>query len=189
MKAILALGNPGRRYLDTRHNVGWWLADRLGRTWSLPPFRETADTARTGGTVHGQEVEIIKPLRYVNRSGEAVRELRKREGFHVSEDLLVLVDDVWLSPGQIRLRRQGSAGGHNGLVSVEQALESPEYSRLRIGVGRPHDDRIDLADWVLATMSGSDEEEVLATFGRAVQGVECWIQEGIEAAMNRYNRN
>ena len=189
MKAILALGNPGRRYLDTRHNVGWWLADRLGRAWSLPPFIETGDTARTGGTVHGHGVEIIKPLSYVNRSGQAVHQLLRDEDFDFHEDLLVLVDDVWLSPGQIRWRRRGSAGGHNGLASVEQALESPEYSRLRIGVGRPHDERIDLAEWVLAAMSGADEEEVLATFGRAVLGVECWIQEGIDPAMNRYNRN
>lgn len=187
MKAILALGNPGKRYIDSRHNVGWWLAERLTRVWALGGFVHSGRTAWTGGTVGGESVEIHKPLTYMNLSGEAVTAMRAEREFDARTSLLVLVDDVWLPAGRIRLRRRGSAGGHNGLASVERALGSDEYARLRIGVGKPHDDRIDLAAWVLAPMPRVDEEAVLAVFPRAVEAVECWLREGVEAAMNRFN--
>ena len=187
MKAIFALGNPGPRYRDTRHNAGWWLADRLCARWELPPFREVGRSARTGGDVAGRRVELRKPLTYVNRSGDALRPLLRETGIDADRDLLVLVDDVWLEPGKIRLRAKGSPGGHNGLASVEEALGSAEYPRLRIGVGRPHDDRIEMAAWVLASMPASEEERVLETFDEAAEAVECWMEDGIEAAMNRHN--
>lgn len=187
MKILLALGNPGSRYRDTRHNVGWWLADRLCVAWSLPPFEADRLSASTHGTVEGRAVHLLKPLTYVNRSGRVVEELRVGPGFRL-EDLLVLVDDASLPPGAFRLRARGSAGGHNGLASVEEALGTPAYARLRIGVGRPHDPRIDLADWVLAPMGDADEETVLLAFGQMESAVECWLTEGIEAAMNRFNR-
>lgn len=187
MKAIFALGNPGPRYRDTRHNAGWWLADRLCARWELSPFREAGRSARTGGRVSGVRVELLKPLTYVNRAGEALRPLLGERGLEARRDLLVLVDDVWLEPGAIRLRARGSAGGHRGLMSVEGAVGTDEYPRLRIGVGRPHDDRIDMAEWVLATMPAPDEERVVEAFERAAGAVECWLEEGIETAMNRYN--
>lgn len=186
MKAILALGNPGERYRDTRHNVAWWLADRLVRAWSFPPFRVESRAAATGGHLGGQRVELRKPLTYVNRSGQAIAPLRDR-GVDPERDLLVLVDDVSLEPGRIRLRARGSPGGHNGLASVERAARTDAYARLRIGVGRPTDERIDLAEWVLSTMPAREEEQVLAAFDRAADAVECWVAEGIEAAMNRFN--
>jgi PTH1 family peptidyl-tRNA hydrolase len=187
LKVILALGNPGKRYRDTRHNVGWWLADRLARAWSLPAFRAVGRAARAGSLVEGAAVELIKPLTYVNRSGEVVRRLLEESAIEAERDLLVLVDDVSLSPGTLRLRARGSPGGHNGLASIETALNSDVYGRLRIGVGRPHDDRISLADWVLAPMTPRDEERVVATFGDAVAAIECWIGQGVEPAMNRVN--
>ncbi len=188
MKILLALGNPGARYRDTRHNVGWWLADRLCVSWSLPPFRPAGSAAATQGMVDRAAVQILKPLTYVNRSGQVVEELAEAEDLD-QEDLLVLVDDVSLPPGSFRLRSRGSAGGHNGLESIEAALGTPEYSRLRIGVGRPHDSRIDLAEWVLAPMSDADEESTLVVFGEMERAVECWLADGIEAAMNRFNRS
>jgi PTH1 family peptidyl-tRNA hydrolase len=100
--------------------------------------------------------------------------------------MLVLVDDVWLEPGRIRVRGKGSAGGHNGLRSLSEAI-GDEYARIRIGVGKPHDDRIDLADWVLTRMPGAEEEETLATFPAATDAVELWLQAGVEAAMSRFN--
>lgn len=187
MKVILALGNPGEQYRDTRHNVGWWLADRLARAWSLPAFRSVGRAARTGGLVAEAAVELVKPHTYVNRSGDVARPFLEQPEFAPGRDLLVLVDDVWLAPGTIRLRARGSPGGHNGLASIEDVLETDSYARLRIGVGRPHDDRISLADWVLAPMAPLDEELVLATFGDAVAAVEYWIAQGIEPAMNRFN--
>ncbi len=188
MKTLLALGNPGARYRDTRHNVGWWLADRLCVEWSLPPFLPAGRSAATEGEVGGTAVRILKPLTFVNRSGLAVEEIEAAGDLSL-EDLLVLVDDVSLRPGSFRLRSRGSAGGHNGLVSLEAALGTPEYARLRIGVGRPHDSRIDLAEWVLAPMSDADEESALVVFGEMERAVECWLNEGIETAMNEFNRS
>jgi PTH1 family peptidyl-tRNA hydrolase len=124
----------------------------------------------------------------MNRSGDALETLEARREFDARTEMLVLVDDVWLAPGRIRIRRSGSAGGHNGLASVEERLGSDEYGRLRIGVGRPHDRRIDLAAWVLAPMRRTDEEAVLAAFPSAVEAVECWLRQGMDAAMNRFNR-
>ncbi len=186
MKTLLALGNPGARYRDTRHNVGWWLADRLCVAWSLPAFRAAGLAAATAGRVGDSSVRVVKPLTYVNRSGRVVEKLRS-EGLSVPH-LLVLVDDVSLSPGTFRLRARGSAVGHKGLLSVEGTLGTREYARLRIGVGRSDDSRIDLAEWVLAPMSDAEEEQVLLAFGDMVSAVECWMAEGIETAMNRFNR-
>lgn len=187
MKTLLALGNPGDRYRDTRHNVGWWLADRLRAEWSLPAFRGEGAAARSEGRRGGRRIRLLKPLTYVNRSGRVVEELLDDPDFRVEEDLLVLVDDVSLDPGTIRIRARGSSGGHNGLASVESAAATREYARLRIGIGEPGDDRIDLADWVLAPPAGPEEEEILAAFDRAVGAAECWLDEGVEAAMNRFN--
>ncbi len=183
---MLALGNPGDRYRDTRHNVAWWLADRLVRDWEFPPFRASGRAASSGGRVGDARVELIKPLTYVNRSGDALAPLLDRE-LDPEHDLLVLVDDVWLEPGVIRLRARGSPGGHKGLASIERAAGTAAYARLRIGVGRPHDERIEMADWVLSPLPAGEEERVLAAFGPAVRAVECWVAEGIEAAMNRFN--
>lgn len=185
MKTILALGNPGDRYRDTRHNVGWWLADRLRAAWSLPAFREDGPAMRTEGETAGGRVRLLKPLTYVNRSGLVVQRLR--DDVEPRRDLLVLVDDVDLEPGTLRLRARGSAGGHNGLASIEAAAGTREYARLRIGVGRPGDRGVDLADWVLAPPTGPEEEAILGTFDTAVEAAACWIEHGAETAMNRYN--
>lgn len=189
MKLLVALGNPGDEYRDTRHNVGWWLADRLVTAWSLPPFRPDDGAAASRGEVRGRAVRLLKPLTYVNRSGDVFRDRGLPREFEPEHDLLVLVDDVDLEPGQIRVRARGSAGGHRGLRSVEAALETQEYGRLRIGVGRPGDVGVDvdLASWVLAPPSDAEEERILATFDRSVDAVECWLDEGIEEAMNRFN--
>lgn len=123
----------------------------------------------------------------MNRSGRAVRALATDRDFEPAADMLVLVDDVALPPGRIRLRHRGSAGGHNGLASISETLGGEAYCRLRIGVGRPHDERIDLAEWVLAPMSRAEEEAVLEGFTKAVAAVETWLEDGIEAAMSRFN--
>jgi len=189
LKTIFALGNPRSRYRDTRHNVGWWLADRLRACWSLPAFRADRCTARTAGEVSGRPVQVVKPLTYVNRSGRALMPLLEMPDFRPDRDLLVAVDDVALPPGAFRLRARGSAGGHKGLSSVEEVVGGREYGRVRIGVGRPHDARIDLAEWVLAPLMPADEEAVLSSFKRIIEAVECWLEEDMETAMNRYNKS
>lgn len=139
------------------------------------------------GRVVDESVLIARPLGYMNRSGRVLPRLLEQRELAPETDLLVLVDDVSLPPGDFRIRGRGSAGGHNGLASVEQALGSREYARLRIGVGSPGRAEIDLADWVLAAPAATEESAVIEAMGRMADAVECWLAEGVEPAMNRFN--
>lgn len=188
MKLILALGNPGVRYRDTRHNAGWWLADHLVARWSLPVLKAAESHASSQGPVGAETVRVIKPLTFMNRSGRSLEAYVGRADFLFARDLLVLVDDASLPPGSFRVRARGSAGGHNGLASVEGAVGSREYGRLRIGVGAPPDPQIDLATWVLSPPAPAEEEAMLECFDRMAQATECWVAEGVAAAMNDFNR-
>lgn len=183
----MGLGNPGPRYDATRHNVGWWAADRLAHDWGFGSFRRDGPALISDGIVAGEEVLLVKPTTYMNRSGLALRSLMGREGFAASSDLMVIVDDATREVGSVRLRRGGSAGGHNGLRSVEEALGHQDFPRLRIGVGRPPEGG-DLVSWVLSPMEVDDEETVLGVLEELEAGLEVWIREGLEAGMNRLNR-
>lgn len=187
MKVVVGLGNPGPEYDATRHNVGWWLLDRLAYDWRFGSFRRDGRAWTVEGEAAGETVRLVKPNTYMNRSGQALRFLAEFEEFDPSEDLLVLVDDAALDVGRVRIRSEGSAGGHNGLKSIAGALGSEAWARLRIGVGRKPDGA-DLADWVLAPMPSEDEEVVVGLLPELTQAVEAWISEGVEAAMNRFNR-
>jgi PTH1 family peptidyl-tRNA hydrolase len=136
--------------------------------------------------VEDETVLLVRPLTYMNRSGGVLPGLLADHDAAAS-DLLVLVDDVSLPPGKFRLRARGSAGGHNGLASIEAALESRQYGRLRIGVGAPEHDDVDLAAWVLAPPRGDEESAVLEEMDRMAEAVECWLSEGMGPAMNRFN--
>ena len=137
---MLGLGNPGPEYQDTRHNAGFLLADRLAARWGFGAFRRDGQARSARGTRDGTPAQILKPQTYMNRSGAVLAPLRAIDTFDPSRDLLVLVDDVALDVGRFRLRGAGSAGGHNGLKSVEAALRRQDFARLRIGVGpRPMD--------------------------------------------------
>lgn len=140
------------------------------------------------GAREGIPVQVIKPQTYMNRSGAALAQLRDREDFDPARDLLVLVDDVALDVGRFRLRGAGSAGGHNGLRSVEGALRRQDYARLRIGVGPRPMEVDDLADFVLDRFTGEERDAVDALLDPMAEAVECWLDEGIERAMNRFNR-
>ncbi len=184
----MGLGNPGARYDATRHNVGWWLVDLLKQRWSATPFQEEDLWLRSTAMVSGVgDVWLIKPTLYMNRSGIAVRALLDAGSIDSERDLLIVVDDVALAPGQPRFRARGSAGSHNGLQSVEDALGTREYARLRIGVGSAPPG-VSLTDWVLSEFDDpADEDAVLAELPRLVEGVEVWARDGVEIAMNRYN--
>jgi PTH1 family peptidyl-tRNA hydrolase len=187
VKVVCGLGNPGPEYEATRHNVGWWLLDHLAEAWRLGAFRREGRAVVAAGRLGDHAVRLVKPMTYMNRSGAAVAPLRTVPGFDVTRDLLVVVDDVALEPGRIRFRARGSAGGHNGLKSIEAALGTQQYARLRIGVGAPPPG-VDLADWVLSPPSRDDEEQILALLPVLADGVRVWVEDGIEAAMNRFNR-
>ena len=189
MKVIVGLGNPGAEYERTRHNVGWWALDHLAGVWRLDGWKKDGQALVASGTARGARVRLVKPLTYMNLSGAVLKPYLRRAAWSATTDLLVLTDDVALPVGTFRIRARGSAGGHNGLKSIQAALNSQDYARLRIGI-RPEDERRmrgDLADFVLDDFGKRDAvlvEDLLPKIGEAV---ECWVKEGVEAAMNRYN--
>ena len=191
MKVIVGLGNPGREYAATRHNVGWWLIDHLADVWHFDGWKKDHDSEVSTSTVAGVKVRLVKPQTYMNLSGQALKNFVRRPFWSPANDLLIVVDEVQLPVGMIRLRPRGSAGGHNGLKSVEHALGTQDYPRLRIGVG-PSEERKgiypNLADFVLAPFARDEKENILALMPRMTELVETWLTEGAEKAMNLYNR-
>lgn len=186
MKVVCGLGNPGAEYAATRHNVAWWLLDRLRGDWQMSAFRRAGIVDVSEGRVGGEDVVLLRPLTYMNRSGTALAPLLQFEGFDVRDDLLVVVDDVSLPAGRRRLRQSGSSGGHNGLKSVETALRTRDYPRLRIGVGAPPPE-VGLSDWVLGTFAPEEEADVLAALPLAADCTRIWVEQGIEPAMQACN--
>jgi peptidyl-tRNA hydrolase, PTH1 family len=186
MKLVVGLGNPGPRYAGTRHNVGFealdLLAKRHGAEWAAAPRGAEALVAtwRMGGAI------FAKPLTFMNLSGAAVVPLLQFYKIELA-DLLVIVDEVQLETGRIRIRPSGSAGGHNGLKSIIGSLGTDAFPRLRIGVGRG-DTRRDLADHVLAKFDADERSVIEDAIVRAADASEAFIAEGSSAAMNRYNR-
>jgi len=191
LKVILGLGNPGREYAATRHNVGWWLIDHLADVWHFDGWKKSGDSHVANGAVGGVKVRLVKPQTYMNLSGQALRNYVRRPFWSAAKDLLVVVDEVQLPVGRFRIRARGSAGGHNGLKSVEQALGSQDYGRLRIGVG-PAEERKgiyeDLADFVLSPFARDERDDVLSLLPALTATTETWLRDGVEKAMNLYNR-
>jgi PTH1 family peptidyl-tRNA hydrolase len=191
VKVICGLGNPGKEYEQTRHNVGWWLLDHLADVWHLSGWRKDGDARVLEGTVRGHRVRLVKPLTFMNLSGAALKPYLRRAGWQASKDLLVVVDEVALPLGTFRLRAEGSAGGHNGLKSIQGALGgSTLYPRMRIGI-KPTDERRrigDLSDFVLGQFGKQEQREIDELAPRLTEAVETWLDEGILVAMNRFNR-
>ena len=176
MRAVVGLGNPGPEYAATRHNAGFLLADAVAEHWNLPPFRRAERARATEGTVGGVPVRILKPTTFMNRSGAALASLRAEPTFAPARDLLILVDDFQIPLGTFRLRNDGSAGGHNGLKSIESALQSQQYSRLRIGVGPLPEGTADWADYVLAPFEPEELEQVEALMPQMIESVAQWLK-------------
>ena len=176
MRAVVGLGNPGPDYAATRHNAGFLLADAVAQHWQLPPFRRAERTRATEGTVAGTPVRILKPTTFMNRSGAALASLRADPSFDPARDLLILVDDFQIPLGTFRFRPDGSAGGHNGLKSIEGALQSQQYARLRIGVGPLPEGTGDWADYVLAPFEPEQLEQVEALMPAMIEAVEKWLK-------------
>ena len=191
LKVILGLGNPGREYESTRHNVGWWVLDHLADVWRFDGWRRDGAARVASGRALGATVRLVKPQTYMNLSGDALKPYVRRTGWSAGSDLLVVVDDVALPLGRLRLRARGSHGGHNGLRSVEAALGTRDYARLRIGIG-PSPERAsargDLADFVLAPFSRAERKVIEELTPRVVEAVEMWMRDGIETTMNAFNK-
>ena len=183
---VVGLGNPGDKFENTRHNIGFMVADRLAEELRIPvqklKFKALTNTAELGG----QKLLLMKPVTFMNLSGEAVRPAA--DFYKVPPDhILVISDDTALPAGKLRIRKNGSAGGHNGLKSIIQHLGTDQFPRLRIGVGeKPHPD-YDMADWVLGKFQGEDKKAIDAAVKRACDAVECILSQGLDKGMNRFN--
>jgi len=189
MKVIVGLGNPGEEYARTRHNVGWWMVEQLADAWRFDGWRKDGEARVANGTVGGAKVRLIKPLTYMNLSGAVLRPYLRRPFWAAATDLMIVVDEVQLPVGRYRFRANGSAGGHNGLKSIEGAVKSQQYPRLRIGVGPDESSRRGggtLADYVLDDLGKRDSETVRGLFPELTEALELWIKDGIGRVMNRY---
>ncbi len=187
MKVIMGLGNPGKEYEQTRHNVGWWLIDALAERWGFDGWKKDGQAKVAQGQVPGvkETVRLVKPLSFMNLSGGAVVQYARRPFWSAATDLLVLVDDVAIPVGTWRVRSEGGAGGHNGLKSIQQAIGSQQYPRLRIGVGDP--ERAPggpLSDFVLGAVGKRDTEVIRAQFSVMSEAVEAWVREGVKGALD-----
>lgn len=159
----------------------------LAEQWKLTPFVPSGRALTAEGTHLQKPVLIIKPQTYMNRSGRALAPLTERTGFDAARDLLVLVDDVALPLGSFRLRARGTPGGHHGLESIEEALGSTEYARLRVGVG-PVPEGEDTANFVLSAFEEEELDRLAELLPPLADAVECWLEEGIDEAMNQHNK-
>lgn len=184
MDLVVGLGNPGSRYAGTRHNIGFMVADRLAAKargqWSV---EHASRSERCTVQVAGREVILVKPQTYMNDSGTAVVALRQQLAF-VPEEILVVLDDFLLDFGRLRFRRKGSDGGHNGLASVLESLRTLDIPRLRVGIGSPATGG-DPIDYVLSPFGPGEAVDDLVEC--SCRAIEVYLEEGIEAAMNRFN--
>jgi PTH1 family peptidyl-tRNA hydrolase len=186
MKVICGLGNPGERYLFTRHNIGFRVVDLLADRWGLTGAgRAREGAARLEVTLPEPigRVLLVKPLRFMNQSGAALKAAIRQTDADPAADLLVICDDIDLPLGRVRLRRSGSAGGHNGLRDIIAALGSDEFNRLRVGIGRSGE----AVDHVLSTFKPGERELAAEAIATAADAAEQWLRDGIEAAMGAFN--
>jgi PTH1 family peptidyl-tRNA hydrolase len=186
VKIIAGLGNPGPEHRGSRHNVGFGVVEGLAREYGIGLRAGRGDFVSGRGSIGGTAVELVLPLTYMNRSGDAVALVLEQRGTSIG-DLIVVCDDVDLPLGRLRLRRAGGDGGHRGLKSIIERLESQEFARLRLGVGRPPEGT-ETSDYVLDGFLPNEVETVEDMKARAIDGVVLILTEGVDAAMNTVNQ-
>lgn len=185
MKMIAGLGNPGAMYEGTRHNVGFMLADALAARLGASPWRARTDALVAEARLGAEKLLIVKPTTYMNESGRAVGPLLAWYKLD-AEDLIVAHDDMDIPVGTVRLRKKGSAGGHNGMKSILCHVKDENFPRVRIGIGRPQG-QLDVVRHVLSPFSPEDAQKVREAVAYLLPAVECIVRDGIDLAMNRYN--
>ncbi|MFQ3573820.1 MAG: aminoacyl-tRNA hydrolase [Thermodesulfovibrionales bacterium] len=184
MWLIVGLGNPGKRYSQTRHNIGFLLVDRLAHSESIS-FQNKESFQFGGCQIGGQDILLLKPLTYMNRSGIVVREVIQRHSIHIS-NLIVCHDDIDIDLGMMKIKKQGSSGGHRGVQSIIDELSSRDFIRLKIGIGR--DPSIPVDEYVLSRFEGSEIDTINSVMIDAEKAIREIIINGVDIAMNRFNR-
>lgn len=187
MFLIVGLGNPGKQYENTRHNVGFDAIDVLVDEYRIPSSGKQHKAMYGKGVIEGQKVILAKPLTYMNLSGEAVRAMVDYYKIDPETELLVIFDDISLAPGNIRIRKKGSAGGHNGIKSIITHLGTQNFQRIKVGVGEKPKNW-DLADYVLGAFSKDDRKLVDEALERTAKAAALIVQGEIDEAMNLYNK-
>lgn len=185
MKVIIGLGNPGKKYEETRHNVGFMTIDKISKEWGIPVQQAKFRALVGEGRIDFEKVLLVKPQTYMNLSGESVVEILHFYKL-TEEDIVVIYDDLDLPLGQLRLREKGSAGGHNGIKSIIQHLGTQEFKRIKIGIDRPLPGR-SVSDYVLQTFSASDTETIQKAIEQAAKASAAWTKESFLQVMNRFN--
>ena len=185
MYIIVGLGNPVDKYAKTRHNVGFNVIDLLAKEYSIDVSKIKHKALTGEGRVGTEKVILVKPITYMNLSGESVADICNYYNIDL-ENLIVIYDDIDLDIGKIRIRKKGSGGTHNGMRSIIKCLGSNEFPRVRVGISRPQNGQ-DLADFVLSRFSKEDEKNLQESYEHAVAAVDCAIRENLDLAMNRYN--
>jgi peptidyl-tRNA hydrolase, PTH1 family len=188
MRVVVGLGNPDTRYLRTRHNIGWMVIDRLCENLAVKLRGTFRHSFTAKATVENETLLLVKPTTYMNDSGLAVAEIADKFQFEISKDLIIVCDDVNLTLGSLRIRSKGSAGGHNGLKSVQHHIGTDEYTRMRLGVAGVYMGRMPLRDYVLRNFSAEEREDVGDLVDYATLAVTCWMNEGFDKAIARFNR-
>ncbi len=183
---VVFLGNPGTKYDGTRHNAGFMAADALAKAKSVEINKAKFKALTAVCQIGGEKVMLMKPQTFMNLSGEAVAEAVNFYKIKPS-NVIVVSDEVSLQTGRLRIRRKGSAGGHNGLKNIIAHLGTDEFPRIRMGVGAPPHPDYDMADWVLSVFKNQDAVEIQEAARRAAEAVECYITQGPDKAMNLYN--
>lgn len=186
MYIIVGLGNPGKEYENTRHNIGFMTLDALAEEAGISILEKKHKALIGKGVIDGQKVILAKPMTYMNLSGESVCELVDYYKIDETSELIIISDDISLPPGQLRVRKKGSAGGHNGLKNIILHLGHDQFVRLRMGVGEKPQD-YDLKDYVLGHFVGEERKEILEATKRGAQCIRMIMQEGPDAAMNSFN--
>ncbi len=185
---IVFLGNPGVKYEGTRHNAGFMAADAMAKRRGIAINRLRFKALTAQCAIAGENVLLMKPQTYMNLSGEAVGEAARFYKIP-PEHIIVVSDEMALPVGKLRIRKKGSAGGHNGLKNIIAHLGTEEFPRIRIGVGEPPHPDYDVKDWVLSSFKNQDAEDMANAAARAGEAAECYIAEGAERAMNRFNQS
>ncbi len=187
MHIIVGLGNPGDKYVNTRHNMGFCVIDRLSEQYRIPVMEKKHKALIGKGVIDGHKVVLVKPQTFMNLSGESVREVIDYYKVDKDNELIVIYDDVSLPVGQIRIRKKGSAGGHNGIKSILANLDDDVFLRIKVGVGEKPP-RMDLADYVLSHILKEEAADMAQSFAHSAEAIVRLIAGETEEAMNLYNR-